>query len=145
MTTKTMTKATKVSAPAIESGRTRNHPAWRAGDVAHQGDLIFIGLAEMPAGKARKNRQLADGNTRGSRHIVEGGEVFDVAPALVRKAIAAFKVDVTSDLYVGPVFRGPCEVTHPKHAHHTFPDGSIVAVVYQRNVQADGREARAAD
>ena len=125
------------SAPSLGN---RQHPAWAPGDVAHQGDLIFVGLAGVPAyAKPRSNRQLAEGETRGSKHVVDGGAVYD----LVKPADAGLKG--IGEAYIGPVFVGPCVVTHPQHQHHEFPEGSVVCVVYQRNLDAEEREVRARD
>jgi hypothetical protein len=52
--------------------------------------------------------------------------------------------------YVGPVFVSPStptadDLTHPEHGNQGFPAGAVCAVVYQRNLDAEEREARVAD
>ena len=141
------------SIPALEQGRApcRNHDTWAPGDAAHQGDLILVCLSKLPASaKPRRNRQLAEGQTRGSKHVVAGGEVFEVAPSDLGEVAAAIarvtagKV-VVDPQYIGPVFAGPCTLEHPEHQHQAFPDGSITAVIFQRNLDAEEREVRARD
>ena len=131
---------------AVINDQPHTHAAWSVGDVAHQGDLIFIGLPSMPTGaKVRKNRQLADGTTQGSRHILVGGKCYDADASKVADAIRAATKRVVTDKYIGPVFRGPCQVTHPEHGDHAWPDDCVVAVVYQRNLDSEQREQMAVD
>ena len=52
--------------------------------------------------------------------------------------------------YIGPVFVAPAQptehdVTHPEHGDQGFPEGTVVAVCYQRNLDKDQREARMLD
>ena len=124
---------------------------FQVGDVSHQGDLILVAIAKLPkSAKPRKNRQLADGDTQGSRHVLERGDVFDCKASEVVKAIkAATGCDVGAK-YVGPVFRSPEEptandLTHPEHGNQGFPAGCVIAVVYQRNLDAEERERRTRD
>ncbi len=148
----TATKTTKqLSQPVIESqpDSARTHPTWSPGDVAHQGDLTFVCLATMPkSAKPRKDRQLADGNTVGSRHVLDGGKCFSVDGAEAVKAIKAAtngKIIVSDHKYIGPAFSGECRVTHPQHQHQVFPDNACTVVVFQRNMSAEETEQRAMD
>lgn len=121
----------------------RQHDAAVAGDAAFQGDLVFVVLPSLPkSAKPRANRQLAEGDTKGSRHIVVGGEVFDADAGEVLRLLK--RTDIEPE-YVGPVMRGPLTVEHPQHEHHRFPADCVVGVLYQRNVAADGRIERARD
>lgn len=122
------------------------HSTFEVGDVAHQGDIIVIRIAALPpSAKPRKNRQLADGTTQGSRHVLARGKVFDADAAEVAAAIkSATKCDVQAQ-YIGPVFVSPAkptenDLTHPEHGNQGFPAGSVCAVVYQRNLDAEERE-----
>lgn len=140
-------KSLPLPAPSQESERLpcREHSTWSVGDCAHQGDLIFVCIAKIPLGKVRNNRQLAEGETRGSRHILVGGEVFDpdqVAAASLIEAATKSKIDTK---YIGPVFFGPATVEHPEHQHQSFPADTITACVFQRNQTAEEREVRARD
>lgn len=136
--------------PAIETRpqRVRRHETWSPGDCAHQGDLIFVCIHALPPGmNSRENRQLADGDTRGSRHVVEGGNVYDGDAAVLARAVrkaTGDRVSPSAD-YIGPVFTGPCVVTHPTHQHQAFPAGTVTVTVYQRNFTIDQREMRADD
>lgn len=121
------------------------------GDVSHQGDLILVCLSAMPmSATPRANRQLADGNTQGSRHVLDRGEVFDCDAAEVVRSIKAATGASVDAKYVGPVFRSPSDptphdLTHPEHGHQGFAAGCVVAVVYQRNLDAEERERRTVD
>lgn len=155
MQTQTPTQTQKaLSAPVIEqqTESVHRHSAWAVGDVAHQGDVILIGLDKVPEGaQDRKNRQLAEGNTQGSRHILVGGQCFDVKKETVIDLVAKAtkgKVKVSLVEYVGPVIASrdaDMTVEHPQHQHQTFPPNSVCAVIYQRNVDAEGRIMRARD
>lgn len=136
---------------SIVNDAPKLHATFEVGDVAHQGDLIVVRLSKLPASaKPRENRQLAEGNTQGSRHILERGDVYDAKRSDVVKAIkAATKVSI-AEQYIGPVFVSPAEptendLTHPEHGNQGFPAGAVCAVVYQRNLDAEKREARVQD
>ena len=125
--------------------------SFEVGDVAHQGDIIIVGISDLPrSAKPRRNRQLADGETQGSRHVLERGAVYDADPAEVARLIkAATRCDVGLQ-YIGPVFIGPPnptenDLTHPEHGNLGFPAGRICAVVYQRNFDSEEMEARVQD
>jgi hypothetical protein len=127
------------------------HQTFEVGDVAHQGDLIIVAIAKLPkSAKFRGNKQLAEGTTQGSRHILERGIVYDAdtkkVAALIKKATGV-EVD---EKFIGPVFVSPPEptcddLTHPEHGNQGFPAGTVCAVVYQRNLDAELREARVRD
>lgn len=146
----TLAEINAASAPAAETQpmAARRHDTWSPGDIAHQGDLILVCLAGLPrSAKPRTNRQLAEGETRGSRHMLDGGELFDVDPVEVAEQIGRVtngrvKVDPK---YVGSVFTGASTIEHPQHQHQSFPDHPCTAVVYQRNLSSEEREQRAAD
>lgn len=128
------------------------HSIFEPGSVSHQGDLMIVAISQMPrSAKPRTNRQLAEGDTQGSRHVMSRGEVYDADRNELRAAIKnATGVDVNVE-YIAPViFVSPAEptehdLTHPEHGHQGFPAGSICAVVYQRNLDAEEREARVRD
>jgi hypothetical protein len=132
---------------AIVNDDPVSHKTWSIGDVAHQGDLIFVCIGARPArAKPRANRQLADGNTHGSRHILDRGEAFDADKSMVADAIRnATKANVDVK-YIGPVFTGKgAHVDHPEHGPHTFEPNTCTAVVYQRSLDSEEREQRVLD
>lgn len=150
----TKTKKRKAS-PKPESiindaPRTLTEADFPIGSVAHQGDLILVRIKDVPkSAKERKNRQLAEGNTQGSRHVLQAGDVFDCKAAEVAKAIKAVcpRADV-QDRYIGPVFRtveGVADLVHPEHGDHLYRGEMAVAVVFQRNLDAEQREQRTRD
>lgn len=148
-------KAKRLPAPPAESmvnntPRTFTDADFPVGTVSHQGDLILVRIAALPpSAKPRTNRQLADGDTQGSRHVVERGDVFDANAEDVVKAIKAVcpKSDPQSR-YVGPLFRtvdGEADLIHPEHGHHLYRGDMVVACYYQRNQDAEEREQRTRD
>lgn len=131
---------------AIVNNEPKLFVSFESGDVSHQGDIIIVAIASLPIGaKPRANRQLADGATQGSRHILERGDVYDCQAAKVVEAIKAATGVAVEEQYIGPVFLSPespseHDLTHPEHGHQGFPAGTVCAVVYQRNW--DQEEAR---
>jgi hypothetical protein len=120
------------------------------GTVAHQGDLVLVRIAGMPqSGKPRQDRQLAAGNTQGSRHVLETGLPYDCAASDVANAIAAVCPGVAVQAaYIGPVFAtrgGAADLLHPEHGDHHYRGEMVLAVVYQRNLDAEEREQRVQD
>lgn len=148
--TKTKTAA-KTLPESIVNDAPKLHPSFEVGDVAHQGDLIIVAIAALPkSAKPRANRQLAEGNTQGSRHILKRGEVYDCAAAEVAKAIKSATGCTVAEQYIGPVFVSPKrptknDLTHPEHGNQGFPAGAVCAVVYQRNLDQEQREQRTRD
>lgn len=100
------------------------------GDVVRQGDVYLVNIKDLPKGKAEKNRQLAPGNTQGSRHIVEGNCQI-IKPDGFTSPITNERVP---NVLVGPAFQcmGDCEVTHPEHGNKILPEGTTWQVVYQQ-------------
>lgn len=135
--------------PSLETttaSKPRRHETWSVGDKAHQGDLIFVALKKLPkSAKSRSDRQMAEGSTKGSRHILEGGKCFDCDAQELAKALKADAKMIVDPKYIGPVFTGECVLTHPQHQHQAFPNHACTVVVYQRNLDADEREARVLD
>jgi hypothetical protein len=118
------------------------------GDVSHQGDLIIVGIARLPeSARPRQNRQLAEGHTQGSRHVLVRGDVYSAdAQEVVALIYEATKCRVGTT-YIGPVFVSPenptaDDLTHPEHGNQGFAAGQVCAVVYQRNLQAVERAQR---
>lgn len=153
MTVKAKT-ATRVK-PAAESmvndaPRVFDAAGWTVGSAAHQGDVILVRIAGLPAGATpRKNRQVAEGDTQGSRHVLYGGDIYDVPVEAVAAAVKAAcpKADV-QPRYCGPVYVTDknTALRHPEHGDHEYAEaGCVVAVVFQRNLDAEMREQRVAD
>jgi hypothetical protein len=108
------------SVEAIKNDDCQQFPeAANVGDYWRQGDIYIVKLEDSftKAGKPTNERQLAPGNTQGSRHIVEGeAKVFER----------------DGDALTGPVVvsRG-CTVTHPEHGDVKLPAG-VYGITYQR-------------
>ena len=147
MDTNVLNPAEFLAGESIVNNATVVHSTWEPGDVAHQGDLIFVCLKAKPkSAKARKQKQLAIGDTYGSRHILECGKAFDCNATEVAAAIKAVTGCDVDTPYIGPVFVGrDAHVDHPEHGPQTFTPNRCTAVVYQRSLDAEEREARVAD
>ena len=131
---------------AIVNDSPKTHEDWEIGMAAHQGDLTFVCISRPASATPRKNLQLAEGATQGSRHVLESGNAYDCDPNEVSMAIkAATKCDVSLQ-YLGIVFSGAgATVTHPEHGDHAFVPDRCTAVVYQRSLDAEEREMRTQD
>ena len=115
------------------------------GQAIQQGDVYVFRMpddwprAEEPWG----SKQVAVGDTQGSRHVacgdvrVWGGkelpEWFTVPSWLGSKAAA-------KSVFLGPVIeaRGKWTLEHPEHAHHVCPPG-VYQVTYQGDVRVRAR------
>lgn len=149
------TKIQKASqTPALENvtndaARVISDAMLGIGDTYPQGDIYFVRIAAMPRGaKPRHNRQLADGNTQGSRHVCEVGRVFDVDAKQVIASIKAANHVAIDARYIGPVIEtdeGRALVTHPEHGDHDYQGDLVLACVFQRALDAEEREARVRD
>jgi hypothetical protein len=116
------------------------------GDNVPQGDVNMVCIAALPkSAKTRASRQIADGDTRGSRHVVEGGAVYDADAVELAQAVKQATGLTIDPQYMGPVVEGLCVLTHPQHQHHKYPAGVVMVAVYQRNLNAEEREIRASD
>ena len=150
VTAKTRKKVSKPEAIVNDAPRTFTEADFPVGTAAHQGDLILVRIAALPpSALSRKDRQLAAGNTQGSRHMLEVGRPYDCAFADVANAIAAacHGVAVARE-YIGPVFQtegGTADLLHPEHGDHHYRGEMTVAVVYQRNLDSEERERRVQD
>lgn len=153
--TKTKRRSHKKSQPIPEqivNNAPKLHEDFPVGSVSHQGDVIFVRIGSLPASaKARVNHQLADGNTQGSRHVLNAtAKVFDCDAAEVARMIREANKCVVGESLIGPVFVSPIvpsehDVTHPEHGHQGFEAGAVIACVYQRNLDSEEREQRTRD
>lgn len=132
-------RAVSASVEAIKNDAHETIEAMEAGDVVRQGDLYLVALDEAPDRQADYDgRQLAPGDTQGSRHLVEGDcavytAVEAHATAILNRLVPATK---GQQLFLGPVVQaapGAAPVfTHPEHGDRTLPAGGCFLVVYQR-------------
>ena len=99
------------------------YPDFAVGDLHWQGDVGVLCICQLP-GKLVDDwphgRQVAPGNTQGSRHVAEG----DVK--LLTWA--------EGGPLVGPVIRAKDRWTlaHPEHGHVEFPGQRDYVILYQR-------------
>lgn len=107
------------------------------GDVVRQGDLYLVCLESLPPG-TKTRRQLAPGESQGSRHVAEGECCVyqPKEPGAVSRLIATLSRGAVQvpDALIGPLVEchGETTITHPEHGHRVLPAGSTWAVVYQR-------------
>lgn len=99
------------------------------GQIVRQGDIYIHRVNEDHAsGKEMKSRQLALGNSQGSRHIAE-------SPA---KILEGTTLPEWCDrrTFLGPLVKAEKRftITHPEHAHVSLPKGT-----YQVTHQMDAR------
>ena len=149
--TKPKKKATKPSDDPIRL----NSMNWPVKSVAAQGDVLLVRVPPNSFAKKylkpRLNRQIVPGTTRGSRHIVERGKLYDVKwPAVVDVIAAMFPrsgIDLDYE-YIGPliVTDRKTVLTHPEHGDHIYLEAGmhIIAVIY-RNLDADNKARRVRD
>lgn len=113
----------------------REMKTWPVDRVVRQGDVYFLRVADnWKHGKATKNRQIVDGTSQGSRHIVEAGPTLHApngAPDWLF-AETAKKLGVSQEKLVkalmGPSIKASkaFKITHPEHAHIEAPCGSYI-------------------
>jgi hypothetical protein len=82
-------------------------------------------------GKKSKTRQLASGETQGSRHVAVGDEVLVFEPAK------------DASVLIGPTVASPKRfvIEHPEHGHVDLPAG-VYQITYQRDWKREQQEIR---
>ena len=140
MTTQVMNDVQAVAdvAEKIKSDERQQFPAAASvGDFVRQGDVYITLLGGIPKGSTvekQPSRQLAPGNTQGSRHCLSslsGVEVYRLKDATP---------------YDGPVLdvSKPVTITHPEHGDWSLPCG-VYGISYQRTEDSEGRIRRVQD
>lgn len=127
---------------AAETGavtEVRDGRGMKIGQGGRQGDIyVFRVAADWPRGKRIADRQMAVGNTQGSRHIAAGNvEVYEgkAAPEFI-------KFQDNNGAALDPLL-GPCIVVrsgdfageHPEHAHFVLDPGTY-QVVHQMDARS---------
>jgi hypothetical protein len=144
MTTTSIAIAIKSVAETAPRREVRYIKQCKVGTVpAHQGDVYLHRVVETwPRGNILGTRQIAVGDTQGSRHVAEGDGVTVYAGKNLPECFAAptWAASLTpkqiKDIFLGPVIVADkrFKLTHPEHAYHCLPAG-----VYQVTYQADSR------
>lgn len=125
-------------AERIKSDAKQQFPdAASIGDSWRQGDIYITRLNGVPAGSARvekPDRQLAPGNTQGSRHCLQS-----------LRCVKVFRVP-NAGMLDGPVLDiGEANtITHPEHGDVALQPG-VYGISYQRDLDAEDRERRVLD
>lgn len=135
--TNTLETIQKIQASARHCPEVRAIEEMKIGQVVRQGDIYVECIAEIEGrGGPIVSRQLAPGNSKGSRHIVDESPsvtLWESKPDLGDRA----------RFQVGPAIeaKGSFSITHPEHAFCKLPAGN-----YQVWFQADfARKERAQD
>lgn len=112
------------SVEGLDAAKTERIGSPSLGDVVRQGDIYLVAIKSLPSGKKTENRQLAPGNTQGSRHCLEG------KVEIIEKG----SLDKVPEQLCGPAFKcvGDVTVSHPEHGHKVLPKGTVWQVTYQR-------------
>lgn len=100
------------------------------GDDVRQGDIYLTRLESVPTGAKpiKFRKQLAPGNTQGSRHTIRSS-----------RGVKMYEVGNASPLD-GPIIesKGNLAIDHPEHGNLILPPG-IYATTYQRAFAAELR------
>ena len=108
--------------------RTCKH---KIGTYGRQGDIYLHPVSPDHAhGAKTENRQLAEGESRGSRHIIEGDVKLFLGTTLPKS--------VTDRTFLGPMIEvGPkgATVTHPEHAHVNIVDAGCYQITHQMDAR----------
>ncbi len=136
-TAKTAYKKVVKEAEKIKNADPATIETMSLGDTMRQGDIYITRIdASKLKIKPIASRQLAPGETQGSRHIAVGDCTIGEADAAKVTAILNKLIPATNGqtLFIGPIIRatGPVTIEHPEHGHRTLPGESDYAVVYQR-------------
>ena len=125
-------------AKKVAKRETQRFPdAAQPGDTVRQGDVYITLLAEVPNDCTKQktwDAQLAPGNTKGSRHIIDS-----------RDGVACYTRTGASE-FDGPVLLLKKErtITHPEHGDWVLPPG-VYGISYQRTQDALDRQRRVED
>jgi len=128
-------KELKDSVKGYKAAKTQVIGSPSLGDVVRQGDIYLVCIDKLPAGKKTENRQLAEGNTQGSRHIVTG-DVQIVTPNSAHPGV--------DRVLCGPAFHcnEAAEVTHPEHGNKILPKDTTWRVTFQRSFAEEVRRVQ---
>lgn len=125
-------------AERIKSDELQHFPeAASFGEAVRQGDIYIFLLDSLPPGCTRidkPNKQLAPGDTQGSRHCLSS-----------LRGVKLFRLK-NPNPYDGPVIEvaKPVTITHPEHGDiRLFP--GIFGIGYQRTEDSEGRIRRVQD
>ena len=104
------------------------------GQAIHQGDVYLWRVpSNHPKGELLGTRQIAVGTSVGSRHVVEGREVFVYAGVKYPEGFTEPEGCPPNTL-LGPVVvvkGGSMLLTHPEHAHHCVKGAQTFQTTYQ--------------
>ena len=107
-------------AASLAQNETRFLSKIESGQIVRQGDIYIHPVeATHKHGDLLKSNQLAEGNTKGSRHVAEGSSV----KCYQGTALPSYFKGNT--WFMGPMVESPerFTITHPEHAHVSLPAG----------------------
>lgn len=122
MDVKTVVERVTEHGKGIANDSEVRYGTFAVGDQHWQGDVGVLRICELPGGLKDTwewGKQVAPGNTQGSRHVVDGACKLMVWP--------------NGGELVGPVVRSEEEwaLRHPEHGDVVFPKGDYI-ITYQR-------------
>jgi hypothetical protein len=131
---------TKLVAAAVARPEIRRHTR---GQKGHQGDVYCHPVTSRPTAwsRATPGRQVAVGDTVGSRHVADGEDISVYWPVSQDTAMAECPIPGFAEKLGGPEIARQClgpivvarkewTLVHPEHAHHVFPAGTYL-ITYQ--------------
>lgn len=112
----------------------RDVSAMKAGEHSRQGDVYIHRIKGIPSAwdvEVKEHRQVALGQTMGSRHCADGAKIKVLWPKSREDAVAQCPISLFKDnddfkrAAIGPIVVAESEwtLTHPEHAHHKFGPG----------------------
>ena len=105
------------------------------GECARQGD-VYITKIEKCEGNKSQTRQLADGTSQGSRHVIQGKGAVVYKPSNFGQIERVNLSGKECTRFVSYQFENKeyTTLTHPTHADFSIPPGC-----YQTTIQTDAR------
>jgi len=103
------------------------------GDVIRQGDVFLVNVEYNHNGVSLTEKQIAPGNTQGSRHVMRGQFSYVELGSVEAVHNVLPKVIIPSELS-GCIINciSECELDHPEHGNKILPANTSWAVVFQR-------------
>lgn len=136
-------RSVKESAESMHAARTERIGSPSLGDVVRQGDIYLVCVDSLPNGKPSSDRQLAPGNTQGSRHVLLG-DCKIVTGVDVSAYPSTQAVSKIHPALIGPAFEciGNVTLTHPEHGDKILPEITVWQVIYQQVHAEEVRRVR---
>lgn len=123
----------EIETHSVKDTTVRFIEKFEPGYFIRQGDIQVERVSDLtPKGKAIPGNKLAEGETKGARHFVEGDYQLYLSPENKR-----------TDPLQGPILvaKSRVTITHPEHADHSIPAGCY-SVTYPNDFAKEERQRR---